>query len=116
MRPNPNRCPENVSADLYAYMNDGVPCGDFLTACLENNLANAFGRADEQNRDYLMHIVAFIWNELPGNIWGSQQKVQAHLASFKEDPTPERDEPPTHDVSDRWDGGMHNRPSTEQNV
>jgi hypothetical protein len=27
--------------------------------------------------------------------------------------TPERDEAPTHDVSARWDGGLHNRPHDE---
>lgn len=27
----------------------------------------------------------------------------------------ERDEQPTHDVSQRWDGGVHNRPGDEHN-
>jgi hypothetical protein len=38
-------------------------------------LAEAFGRADEINRERLFDIVGFFYNEAPSPCWGSPQKM-----------------------------------------
>lgn len=60
---------------LERYLNYGILPGSFLTACLQNNLSNALGRADHQNREMLFEIVAYIYNYLPSASWGSAVKV-----------------------------------------
>lgn len=66
--------------DLAAYVTQRRPMGSFLTAVLENNLAEAIGRADESSLANLFLIVAHVYNELPSTCWGSSAKVSAWLA------------------------------------
>ena len=58
------------------WVNHGF-CGGFLRAVLENNLADSFSRADEENRADMFEIIKFIYNEIPGNCWGSPEKCDA---------------------------------------
>jgi len=71
---------ENIKATLDLYVNNRIPTGSFLQACLENNLAEAFGRADEFNRENLFEIVQYIYNDMPSCCWGSREIVKAWLA------------------------------------
>lgn len=91
MSPNASLCPDLVQQAFLAYINDGVPPGDFVRACLENNLVEAFKRADDTNREALPHIVAWLYNEMPASAWGSEWAVYHHLCDAAEEP--ERDEP-----------------------
>lgn len=70
---------EELIESLQAYANIGRPTGDFLRAVLENNLMEAFGRADIFNRGRIFEICQFIYNELPSNSHGSKEKVDAWL-------------------------------------
>lgn len=98
------------------YRDKGVPPGDFVRACLENKLCEAFLHADDTNVKAMPHIVAWLYWSMPSNIWKSREAVNAHLTEMREElAVPERDEAPTFDVSQRWDGGLHNRPGTEHN-
>jgi hypothetical protein len=56
---------------LRSYAYSHTPVGGFLQACLENNLSDACGHADSDNLRNLPAIVAFIYNEVPSNAWGS---------------------------------------------
>lgn len=72
-----------ILESLDRYINHGIPCGSFLTACLENNLREAVGRADMQNLANLKNIVGYLYNEIPTTAWGSQEKVKAWLKQFE---------------------------------
>lgn len=64
---------------LERYLNNRIPCGSFLTAVLENNLCEAFGRADMFNSANMKNIVGYIYNHIPSNAWGSRAKVESWL-------------------------------------
>jgi hypothetical protein len=75
---------DTILESLDRYINHGIPCGSFLTACLENNLREAFGRADCNNSANLKNIVGYLYNEIPTNAWGSPEKVKEWLKQFSE--------------------------------
>ncbi len=75
-------CPENVRQSLRMYVDYGCPPGSFLTAVLDNDLLRAFGAADEDTQAAMPHIVAYVYNELRGDCWGSPEKRRAWMASF----------------------------------
>lgn len=58
--------------------------GSFTRAVLENDLAGAMGRADIENRAALREIVTLVWNDFPSGLWGSPEKVAAHLSGEEE--------------------------------
>jgi len=64
---------------LRRYADDGIPPGGFLMAVLENNLMEAFGRADEQNTLDMVEIAAYVYNEIPSVCHGSPERVTAWL-------------------------------------
>ena len=65
------------------YVELGFDPGSFVRAVLENNLKEAFGCADAQNREDLFEIVSYCYNYIPDYCWGSREKVTAWLASFR---------------------------------
>ena len=71
--------PEHIRAGFRRYVEDHVEPGGFIMACLENNLKEAFGRADDVNRARMFDIVTFLYNEAPSACWGSPAKVKAWL-------------------------------------
>lgn len=74
-----NKCPTEIVQSLTRYVIDGIPTGGFLSAVLENDLKEAFGRADDSNQLCLGHIVAYCYNEIPGDCWGSPERVNNWL-------------------------------------
>lgn len=68
--------------DLYA--TKGIPTGDFLAAVLSNDLMDAMGRADEDNRDDLFEICEYVYNDMPAPCHGSREKVRAWIMSHAE--------------------------------
>lgn len=71
--------PEHMHDALVAYIVQRVPPGGFLTAVLENNLMNAFGRADNENRRALFAYTKFLYNHAAISCYGSPEKVNAWL-------------------------------------
>jgi len=61
------------------YVDARVPIGGFLTALLENNLVETFGRADSTNESMLREYVEHVYWCVPSTCWGSPEKVQAWL-------------------------------------
>lgn len=57
--------------------------GGFLTAVLSNDLTGSITRADEEALVALPHIVAYCYNRLPSNCWGSSKAVEAWLSAEK---------------------------------
>ena len=77
--------PKRMEPSILAYVNDGRLPGDFLTAVLCNDLEEACKRADGENLRNLPAFVAYFHNEIPGNIWGSREKVTRYVeAKHKE--------------------------------
>jgi len=74
---------EDLYGALERYLNNGIMPGSFLTAVLENNLMEAFGRADHMNEANMKNIVGYIYNHLPSNAWGSKERVQDYLKNLK---------------------------------
>ena len=81
---NYSRIPKQTLDGLKRYLEDGCDPGDFLTAALENNLKEAFGRADEGNIEAMFHLVAYLYNEVPMGAWGSPEKVIDWIRAHKE--------------------------------
>jgi len=67
------------------YVQYGVPCGSFLTAVLCNDLREALGCADPENREQLFAIVCILWNDVPAACWGSTEKVRHWLGLDQDD-------------------------------
>ena len=74
---------QNIKEAMDRYAETGCPTGDFLRAVLENDLMEAFGRADEDNTRDMREIVAYVYNELPGNCHGSHEIVDAWIERFR---------------------------------
>ena len=70
---------QRFKSSIDRYVNDRIPTGGFLRAVLENNLKEAFGRADEEAVVQMKEIVAYCYNQIPCNCWGSPEKVSAWL-------------------------------------
>lgn len=68
--------PDRMMGGLERWIVHGTPPGDFLTAVLNNDLREAIGRADDENMRNLPAFVAYLYNEAPGQCWGSPEKVE----------------------------------------
>ena len=71
--------PEHILPGLQRYVEHHIEPGGFLRAVLENDLKEAFGRADEEARLGMFHIVCWLYNIAPSDCWGSPAKVKAWL-------------------------------------
>ncbi len=69
--------PERIKEAIDRHAQEGCPCGDFVTAVLENNLMEAFSRADDENEIKMGEIIRYCYNEIPGNCWGNKERVRA---------------------------------------
>jgi hypothetical protein len=75
---------DEIKEAMDRYANTGCPLGGFLTAVMENNLMEAFGRADEDNTRDMREIVAYVYNEMPGTCHGSPEIVAEWIKRHKE--------------------------------
>ena len=76
--------PERMMSGIRRYVEHGVRPGDFLSAVIQNNLSQAVGRADTENLKNIPAFVAYFYNECPGTCWGSPEKMEAWIDSFRE--------------------------------
>jgi len=64
--------PEWAIESLNEYVRIGRDTGDFLEAVLSNDLMDAFGRADDFNRDIMFQYVSYVYNKMPIGCNGSR--------------------------------------------
>ena len=67
--------PKRIMEALERYEHGGVLPGHFLQAILHNNLFVTVWRADDDSYAALKQIVHYVYNEMPGNCWGSKDVV-----------------------------------------
>jgi len=75
--------PAHTLEAIENYIKHGIPPGSFLRAVLSNQLKEAFSRADDMNIANMYAIVKYLYNEVPGDSWGSPDEVESWLKSFK---------------------------------
>lgn len=73
--------PKHTQEALDRYVNQHIMPGSFLLAVLSNRLFDAVARADRENLAALKDICLYIYNELPGDCWGSSDIVYKWVES-----------------------------------
>lgn len=76
---------ENIKSAIDLYSTNGVPTGGFLRAVLANDLMEAMGRADEENRLDIFEICQYVYNDIPANSHGSYKKVDDWMERKQEE-------------------------------
>lgn len=66
--------PEHLRAGVERYVDQGIPPGHFLTAVIESDLFEAFGRGDQESINRLHSLVMWFYNYAPSACWGSREK------------------------------------------
>jgi len=74
-----SKVPAHMRGGLERYVEHHIKPGSFLMAVLENDFGCALEYADPVNREYLVEWAETLYNELPGDCWGSPEKVQSWL-------------------------------------
>jgi hypothetical protein len=72
-----NKIPDRTRVGLELYAKYGILPGGFLRAVLSNDLLDAACRADPENYTALREIVRYAYNKLPGEAFGSREKMLA---------------------------------------
>lgn len=78
-RINYSKIPTHMREGLECYVEHHVEPGRFLRAALENNFVLAVGYTDMADIKHFIELANVLYNELPGNCWGSKEKVQNWL-------------------------------------
>ena len=68
---------------LDLYIKKGIRPGGFLTAVICNDLMSAVGNADDWNIKIIPEYVKYLYNEAPGNCWGSPEAMQSWMEKFR---------------------------------
>lgn len=71
--------PVRMMHGIENYVMYGIPPGHFLTAVICNDLKEACARADDENLPNLFAYVAFFYNEMPYECWGSRERMTAWI-------------------------------------
>ena len=71
--------PEYMMGGIERYIEHGIEPGDFLTAVICNDLAEAVGRADDTNIRNIPAYLGYLYNEAPSPCWGSPAKFKAWM-------------------------------------
>ena len=72
--------PELLRDGMQRYIESQIRTGSFLECVLKNDLFGALGKADDLNRYRLFEICAWIYNNAPGECYGSAEKVERWIA------------------------------------
>lgn len=77
------RMKQSTYEGIRRYVDDRIKPGSFITAVLSNNLRDSFGKGDQENRDTLFEIVRYLYWEVPGDCWGSHERVSEWLGEVE---------------------------------
>lgn len=73
--------PARMLPSLQRYIEHGILPGEFLQAVLRNDLREAVGRADDENKPLLPVYIAWLYSDAPAGCSGSSAKVDAWAAA-----------------------------------
>jgi hypothetical protein len=73
--------PEHMRDGARRYIEDRILPGGFMTAVLENNLVDAYQKADTVNLARMKDWVMWLYWECPRAAWGSPLRVKTWLIS-----------------------------------
>ena len=73
--------PDRMMPSIKRYVEEKKPPGGFLTAVIQNDLSGACSKADDENMRNLQAYVAYFYNEVISECWGSKEKMEAWLKS-----------------------------------
>ena len=79
-QPDHKLIPPKVLDGLHRYTEQHIAPGGFLRAVLENDLQQAFARADGHSMARLFDLLSYCWANIPGKCWGSPEAVAAWVA------------------------------------
>ena len=96
-----NELPAHMQDSARLYIEHGQPPGDFLRAVLENNLIEAFARADDENVRGMRAWVQWLYMDVPHSAWGSREIVNTWIAQGGLMGRIARDEDAVDEVRDR---------------
>lgn len=75
--------PERMQGALRRWVTEGIEPGGFVSAILENNLFEAFARADAENSLIIKNYLLFLYNHAPAGCYGSKEKCNAWASMFQ---------------------------------
>ena len=84
MNADASKCPEHVRHSLQLYVDHGCRPGHFMTAVLSGDLFGAVNRADGDSLEALPHIVAYIYQNIRSDCYGTKAKVEAWKGAIAE--------------------------------
>lgn len=71
--------PERMHGAIIRFYENGIQPGGFLSAVIDNDLAGALGRADDENRHLLYAYVKWFYNHAPSGTWGYAGAVDNYI-------------------------------------
>ena len=72
--------PEHMRGRMRAYVEGGIPPGDFLRLCIQNNYHDAAGWGDDINQAHLLDYIKFFYNSVPARCHGSVEAYDCWIA------------------------------------
>jgi hypothetical protein len=66
------RIPARMQGAIIRYVEDGIPPGNFLGAVIDNDLKEAFARADDENASLIGNYIKWLYNYAPAKCWGRE--------------------------------------------
>ena len=77
--------PEYMHGGIIRYYEAGIPPGHFLSAVINNDLKEAFARADDTNTKCMDAYVKWFYNYAPAGSWGFAGAVEKWCSEFHRD-------------------------------
>jgi hypothetical protein len=71
--------PEHMQDGARRYIENHIEPGGFMRAVLENNLVEAFARADSINAEHMPQWAQWLYWQCPSSAWGSKSTVDRWL-------------------------------------
>jgi hypothetical protein len=71
--------PKRMMGGIERYVKHHIKPGNFLCSVISNDLKEACARADDENVLNLPAYVAYFYNEVPYDCWGSVEKIEAWI-------------------------------------
>jgi len=81
--------PDRMMGGIRRYIDEKIKPGEFLTAVICNDLAEAVGQADDENINNLPAYVSYFYNLAPAICHGSKKKMDEWLEGGKYNETRE---------------------------